>query len=71
MITKRQRDLLRFISKFTEKRGYCPSYMEMQKGIGLRSKSGIHRMILGLEARRYIRRLPDMARAIEILRQPQ
>jgi repressor LexA len=72
MITKRQRDLLNFVERYIKRRGFCPSYSEMAEGLNLKSsKSGIHRMIVGLEERGFIKRLPNRARAIEIVRQPQ
>ncbi|MDE2020427.1 MAG: hypothetical protein KGJ13_08835 [Patescibacteria group bacterium] len=70
MITKRQRDVLQFIKVYTHRNGYCPNYDEIMQGIGLKSKSGVNRLVLELEQRGFIRRLPGQSRAIEILRLP-
>lgn len=70
MLTQRQFQLLRFIHQFMQERGVPPSFDEMRQALGLRSKSGIHRLISGLEERGYIRRLAYRARALEILRPP-
>lgn len=69
MLTAAQRDLLAFIQSYAEAhRGVPPTWAEMAAASGLRSKSGVTRLICGLEERGYIRRLPNRARAIEILR---
>lgn len=68
MLTKQQAKLMRFLDEYLKAHGYARSFEEMKNGVGLRSKSGIHRIILALEERGFIRRLPDRARAIEILR---
>ena len=70
MLTKKQLELLRFIDSHMKKRGVSPSFDEMKEALGLKSKSGIHRLITGLEERGFIRRLPHRARALEILRRP-
>jgi repressor LexA len=70
MLTRKQLDLLTFISKRIHKDGVSPSFDEMKEALGLRSKSGIHRLISALEERGFIRRLPHRARAIEILKLP-
>ena len=70
MLTKRQLELLRYIDRHMNKRGVSPSFDEMKEALGLKSKSGIHRLITGLEERGFIRRLPHRARALEILRRP-
>ena len=67
-LTKRQRDLLLFIRGYVSKTGYPPSYDEMKDALGLASKSGVHRMVLALEERGYIDRIPDRARAIQLRR---
>jgi repressor LexA len=72
MLTPRQQDLLKFIATYTRQRkGISPTYDEMRAGHHLESKSGIQRLLLGLEERGFIKRLPNRARAIEIVRQPQ
>ncbi|MCV9963641.1 hypothetical protein OIU34_17210 [Pararhizobium sp. BT-229] len=71
MLTKRQRDLLVFLSNHVNERGLMPAYVEMASAIGVASKSGIHRLVLALEERGYIRRIPNRARAIEIIRVPR
>ena len=70
MLTKKQYELLVFIDKHLNAGGISPSFDEMKDALGLRSKSGIHRLITGLEERGFIRRLPHRARALEVLRLP-
>ena len=70
MLTQKQLDLLGFIHKRVERDGIPPSFDEMKDALGLRSKSGIHRLITALEERGFIRRLPHRARALEILQLP-
>lgn len=71
MLTRKQHDLLHFIHQRLQRDGVPPSFDEMKDALGLRSKSGIHRLILALEERGFIRRLAHRARAIEILRLPE
>jgi len=71
MLTKKQHELLVFIDGRLRDSGVSPSFDEMKDTLGLRSKSGIHRLITGLEERGFIRRLPHRARALEILRMPE
>jgi repressor LexA len=71
MLTKKQSELLRFIHERLQDSGVPPSFDEMKDALDLRSKSGIHRLILALEERNFIRRLPNRARAIEVLRLPE
>ncbi|MEO1090991.1 MAG: transcriptional repressor LexA [Pseudomonadota bacterium] len=70
MLTPRQLQLLHFINDYVLRHGVSPSFDEMRDALELRSKSGIHRLITGLEERGYIRRLQHRARAIELLRAP-
>ncbi|MEC7488450.1 MAG: transcriptional repressor LexA [Pseudomonadota bacterium] len=70
MLTPKQHQLLTYIDNNLSSRGVSPSYDEMKRELGLRSKSGIHRLILALEERGFIRRLPHKARALEVLRKP-
>ncbi len=70
MLTQRQLQLLRFIYAYVQEHGVPPSFDEMRAALRLRSKSGIHRLISGLEERGYIRRLAYRARAIEVLKPP-
>ncbi|MFN4088307.1 MAG: transcriptional repressor LexA [Alphaproteobacteria bacterium] len=70
MLTKKQTELLLFINARLTKEGVSPSFEEMKEALGLKSKSGIHRLITGLEERGFIRRLPHRARALEVLRLP-
>lgn len=70
MLTQRQRELLQYIERYVADRGVPPSFDEMRDALRLRSKSGIHRLIIGLEERGYIRRLPYRARALELTRPP-
>ncbi len=71
MLTKKQHELLQFINKRLNEQGVSPSFDEMKEALGLRSKSGIHRLITGLEERGFIRRLPHRARALEVSRLPE
>lgn len=70
MLTQRQHQLLKFIQDYLEQHGVPPSFEEMRSALKLKSKSGIHRLITGLEERGYIRRLAYRARALEVLRLP-
>ncbi len=71
MLTQKQSELLRFIHERLKETGVPPSFDEMKEALDLRSKSGIHRLILALEERGFIRRLPNRARALEVLRLPE
>lgn len=71
MLTRKQLELLQYIDSHIRKRGVSPSFDEMKDALGLKSKSGIHRLITGLEERGFIRRLAHRARALEILRLPE
>ena len=71
MLTKKQSELLRFIHDRLQIDGVPPSYEEMKGALELASKSGIHRLIMALEERGFIRRLANRARAIEVLRLPE
>jgi len=70
MLTAKQHELLLYIQKKLEESGISPSFEEMKEALDLRSKSGVHRLISALEERGFIRRLPNRARALEVLRQP-
>ena len=70
MLTQRQHQLLQFIHGYLRDHGVPPSFEEMRAALRLRSKSGIHRLITGLEERGYIRRLAYRARALEVIRLP-
>ncbi len=70
MLTRKQRDLLLFIHERLGEDDVPPSFEEMKNALGLKSKSGIHRLISGLEERGYIERLPHRARALEIKKLP-
>jgi repressor LexA len=71
MLTAKQRELLQFITVRLEDSGISPSFEEMKEALDLRSKSGVHRLISALEERGFIRRLPNRARALEVIRQPE
>ncbi len=71
MLTEKQSELLRFIHLRLKQTGVPPSFDEMKEALDLKSKSGIHRLIMALEERGFIRRLPNRARAVEILRLPE
>jgi repressor LexA len=70
MLTAKQHELLRFIQRKLEETGISPSFEEMKEALDLKSKSGVHRLISALEERGFLRRLPNRARALEVLRQP-
>lgn len=71
MLTRKQSELLRYIHERLKETGVPPSFDEMKDALDLRSKSGIHRLIMALEERGFIRRLPNRARALEVLRLPE
>ena len=71
MLTRKQFELLRFIHERLKESGIPPSFDEMKDALDLRSKSGIHRLITALEERGFIRRLPNRARAIEVIKLPE
>jgi repressor LexA len=68
MLTRKQQELLSFIDDRLRADGVSPSFEEMKDALQLRSKSGVHRLINALEERRFIRRLPNRARALEVHR---
>jgi repressor LexA len=70
MLTRKQHELLRFIHERLRETGVPPSFDEMKDALDLKSKSGIHRLITALEERGFIRRLPNRARALEVVRLP-
>ena len=71
MLTRKQHELLMFINQRLAATGVAPSFDEMKDALNLRSKSGIHRLISGLEERGFIRRLPHRARALEVRKLPE
>ncbi len=70
MLTEKQKDLLLFIHKRVKDTGVSPSFDEMKDALGLASKSGVHRLITALVERGFLRRLPNRARALEVVRLP-
>ena len=70
MLTEKQHELLKYIYQRVTENGISPSYDEMKLAVNLHSKSGIHRLVNALEERGYIRRLPNRARALEIIKHP-
>lgn len=70
MLTRKQYDLLRFIDERLKETGVSPSFEEMKEALDLKSKSGVHRLISALEERQFLRRLPNRARALEVIRMP-
>ncbi len=70
MLTRKQHELICFIEDRLAQTGISPSFEEMKDALSLKSKSGVHRLISALEERGFIRRLPNRARALEIMRQP-
>jgi repressor LexA len=71
MLTAKQHELLNFIHERLSKTGVSPSFDEMREALDLKSKSGVHRLISALEERQFIRRLPNRARALEVVRMPE
>jgi len=71
MLTSKQHELLLFINKRLNESGVSPSFDEMREALDLKSKSGVHRLISALEERGFIRRLPNRARALEVLKLPE
>ena len=71
MLTAKQHELLLFINKRLNESGVSPSFDEMREALDLKSKSGVHRLISALEERGFIRRLPNRARALEVLKLPE
>jgi repressor LexA len=71
MLTRKQRELLLFINQRLAATGVSPSFDEMKDALNLKSKSGIHRLVSGLEERGFIRRLPHRARALEVVKLPE
>lgn len=70
MLTRKQHELLMFIHERMKEVGIPPSFDEMKEALDLKSKSGIHRLITALEERGFIRRLPNRARALEVIKLP-
>ena len=68
MLTKKQKQLLNYIGTLQSRNGVTPSYEEMKDALALKSKSGIHRLILALEERGFVKRLAHKARALEIIK---
>ena len=71
MLTRKQLELLMFVHERLKESGVPPSFDEMKDALDLRSKSGIHRLIKALEERGFIKRLPNRARALEVIRLPE
>ena len=71
MLTRKQHELICFISDRLGETGVSPSFEEMKEALDLKSKSGVHRLISALEERKFLRRLPNRARALEVLRMPE
>jgi repressor LexA len=71
MLTKKQHELICFINDRLADTGVSPSFEEMKEALDLKSKSGVHRLISALEERQFLRRLPNRARALEVLKMPE
>ena len=71
MLTAKQRQLLLFIDERLKRSGVSPSFEEMKDALDLKSKSGVHRLVSALEERGFVRRLPNRARALEVLKVPE
>lgn len=68
MLTQKQKELLNYISNFQNRNGVTPSFEEMKDALSLKSKSGIHRLVIALEERGFVKRLAHKARALEIIK---
>src|SRR3569623_2541091 len=71
MLTRKQSELLTYIQDRLKESGVSPSFEEMKDALALKSKSGVLRLISALEERKFLRRLPNRARALEVLRMPE
>jgi repressor LexA len=71
MLTRQQYRLLAFIQSYVREHGYSPSYEEMRNELELKSRSGVHRLVHSLKDRGFVRVLPNLARAVEIVRLPE
>ena len=71
MLTKQQMKLFKIVDERLKRDGICPSFEEMKDLVGLKSKSGVHRLIKSLEERGFLRQLPNRARAIEVIKYPE
>lgn len=71
MLTKKQHELICFIADRLAETGVSPSFEEMKDALDLKSKSGVHRLISALEERGFLRRLPNRARALEVVKMPE
>src|SRR5688500_20324191 len=71
MLTRKQHELLLYIHQRLGETGVSPSFEEMKEALDLKSKSGVHRLISALEERGFIRRLPNRARALDVLKLPE
>ena len=71
MLTRKQHELITLIQNKLEESGISPSFEEMKEALDLKSKSGVHRLISALEERGFIRRLPNRARALEVIKTPE
>lgn len=71
MLTRKQHELICFIDDRLAETGVSPSFEEMKEALDLKSKSGVHRLISALEERGFLRRLPNRARALEVLKRPE
>lgn len=71
ILTRKQHELLAFLDDRIRTEGVCPSFEEMREAVGLASKSGIHRLLTSLGERGFIRRIPNRARALEVVKMPE
>src|SRR5664279_6509333 len=71
MLTRKQLELLLFINERLKEEGVPPSFEEMKMALDLQSKSGVHRLIVALEERGFLRRMPNRARALEVIKLPE
>ncbi len=71
MLTRKQLELLLFINERLKEEGVPPSFEEMKTALDLQSKSGVHRLIVALEERGFLKRMPNRARALEVIKLPE
>jgi len=64
-MTERQLDVLNFIKDFIKVKGFSPSYTDIAKGLGMSSKSNIHRLVHSLREQGLLKMKPYMVRSLQ------
>jgi len=65
VLTRRQRQVIDFIAGFLQEQGYSPSFQEIAQGLGLNSLATVHKHVLTLERKGWLRRKYNQSRSIE------